>query len=381
MTPRERVRLALEHRETDRVPADLGSTQNTSITRFAYKRLRSYLELPPVEPRIMSENLQVVHVDEDVRQALGIDTIGLPCKPPDVSRKRMLGDHHYVNEWGIELKGARIDGRLLYFEAISSPLANLTDPRELDDVQWPDPHDPGRYRGLREEARRIHEETPYALVGHNGDTSLFQKITYLRGMESSLIDSIANPDLFSAIIERILKVQMARMGHYLDAVGEYLDVVSVGDDLGSQQGLLMSPDTYRAVIKPFHAELFSFIKGRTAAKLHMHCCGSIAEVIPDLMELGVDVINPVQIAAVGMEPRSLKKRFGDRIAFWGGIDTQGLLPTGDTGQVQAEVDRIVSILGADGGYVLNPSHNIQADVPPENVVALFQRSRHLDCPA
>lgn len=374
MTSRERVLAAIGHRETDRVPLDLGSTQNSSMTRVAYERLRAFLGLPPVTLRLMSLQMQVVYVDDDVRERLGIDTVGLACHPPDVSRERALGPDHFVDEWGIELRGVRLGGELLYYDAVSHPLAGAEDVRALEGACWPDADDPGRYRGLAAEARRLHEETPYALVGHNGDTSLFQKLTYLRGMENALVDSMINQDLFSAVMERILDVQMRRMGHYLAAVGEYLDVVAVGDDLGSQQGLLVSPETYRQMIKPFHRRFFAFIKERTRAKLHLHSCGAIADVLPDLIEIGVEAINPVQTAAAGMAPERLQREFGGRLAFWGGIDSQSVMK-GSAAGVKAEVRRLRDILGAAGGYILGACHNVQADVPPGNVVAMCEAAR------
>jgi uroporphyrinogen decarboxylase len=225
---------------------------------------------------------------------------------------------------------------------------------------------------LREKAEKLRAKTDYALVGHMGDTAIFQKATFLRGMEAFLVDSVSEPRLFMRILERILEIQARKMENYLGAVGEYLDVVSIGDDLGTQNGPLISPEAFRRLIKPYLRDYFQVVRKKSKAKLHLHCCGSISLLLDDLIEIGVDVINPVQITARDMEPEGLKERFGDRLSFWGGIDTQRILPCAAPEEVANETRRIVEIMSRGGGYVVNPVHNIQWDVPPENVVAMCE---------
>jgi uroporphyrinogen decarboxylase len=190
-------------------------------------------------------------------------------------------------------------------------------------------------------------------------------------MEQFFLDLLMNKKLAKALLEKVFDIQSVKMGKYLDEVGEYLDVVCVGDDLAGQSGPLISLDLYREMVKPYHRAYFELIKRKTPARLHLHSCGSIAYFLDNLIEIGVDVINPVQVSARDMAPEKLKQRFGDRICFWGGIDSQHLLPRGTPEEVACEVHRIISFLGTDGGYVLGAVHNIQPDVPPENIVAMY----------
>jgi len=373
MTPRERLNRALNHQATARPPLDIGSTQNTSITKIAYENLRAYLGLRPAdEYRVMSKGMQVVEIDEDVRSNLQIDTVPITPSVPESRSAPDSPEGTLTDEWGVVYRPVRKNGRIIYFELHRCPLAETATPAGLDKIDWPDPDDPGRVRGLREAAGKLRAETDYALVGHMGDTAIFQKATFLRGMEAILMDSVSEPRLFTRILERILEIQARKMENYLEAVGEYLDVVSIGDDLGTQNGPLISPEAFRRLIKPYLRDYFQVVKNKTKAKLHLHCCGSISLLLDDLIEIGVDVINPVQITARDMEPEGLKERFGDRLSFWGGIDTQRTLPCGSPEEVAKETRRIVEIMSRGGGYVVNPVHNIQWDVPPENIVAMCE---------
>jgi uroporphyrinogen decarboxylase len=369
---RERMLKALNHEETDRPPQDLGSTCNTSITNIAYKKILKYLgHAESQEPEFLSKDMQVVDIDELVLKKLHIDTRGIHANPPDNDRSERLSDDSYRDEWGIVLKAAKSNGNVMYYDVSQCPLASIGSVKEIESYNWPDPQDPGRTRALRNKAVELREKTPYAIVGHMGDTSVFQACALLRGMERFLIDLVTEKKFAHALMEKVLEIQSIKMEKYLDEVGRFLDVVSIGDDFCSQTGPLISPETFRTLIKPYLGHYCELIKRKTDAKLHLHSCGAVAELVPDLIEIGIDIINPVQLSAKGMDPVLLKKRFGQSICFWGGIDTQKILPFGTVEEVKTEVRRVSRILGKGGGYILNPVHNLQPDVPPENIVAMY----------
>jgi len=241
---------------------------------------------------------------------------------------------------------------------------------DLERHRWPDPEDPARYRGLRDEARRLREETDYALLVYL-PARVMSLGQFLRGFDSWLMDLCTNQRFAHALLERGTEIQLQMIGHILEEVGDLVDIVNVADDLGMQTGPLMSLELYRRMIKPWQQGLYTFIRSRTPAKLMLHTCGSVYELIPDLIELGVQVLNPIQVSARAMDTNRLKAEFGKELCFWGGIDSHRVLPFGSAEDVRAEVRRRISELGARGGYVLGAVHNIQPEVPPENVCAMF----------
>jgi len=378
MTPRERMRAALLREEYDRPPLDLGTTPNTTITRVAYERLLRHMGLKlDQEPKIISMAFQLVEVDEAVLDCLHIDTRPLFTNPSDNPQEEVLPGGRLKDAWGIVYQPVAPQDTVLYYDMVEHPLSHVTSAREIEEYPGPDVEDPSIYTGLRERADRLAKQRHFAIVGHCGDTSIFESAWRLRGFQRFLMDLVINKELAHALLERVFEIQLSRMTRYLAEVGPYLDVVCVGDDLAHQTGLLMSPELYREMIKPYHRRYFTFIKDHTPAKLHLHSCGSIYSLLEDLIEVGVDIINPVQIRAENMEPQGLKDRFGDRLVFWGGIDTQTLLPRGTPDMVREEVRRIAKTLGRQGGYVLGAVHNIQADVPPENILAMFDEAHRL----
>ena len=369
MTPRERVRRALSHQEPDRVPLDLGSTGNTGITAIAYRRLLTYLGIE--DQVVVWDRMQQLAVpDERVLLRLGIDTRGIWLNAPDRSQARELEGDSYADEWGVVR--SRPPGGF-YYDLVKSPLPGPITKADLDAFPWPDPDDPGRYRGIRERARRIHEETPYALVVH-GAPGFITRAQYLRGFEDWFMDLVAEPELAADVLERCLAISLRINERLLSEVGEYADVVMLGDDIGVQDGPMISPKIYRQLLKPLQAQYFGMVHELTNAKLLYHTCGSVVDLLDDLIEIGVDVLNPVQVAARGMDPAALKARFGDRLSFWGGIDTQSVMPFGSPDEVRAEVRKRIGALGPGGGYVVDSVHNIQADVPAENIVAMYEEA-------
>jgi len=370
MLPRERMLLCLDHKDTDRPPLDLGSTPNTTMTKLAYESLLGYLGMdsdPPV--RLMRKALQIVEIDEAVLQRLQIDTRGINMNPCDEKTFKVISDDVYQDEWGIVIRAARSNGQLLYYDIVTNPLRNASSPREVEHYAWPSPYGDRLAAGLGAEARRMRETTPYALVGHI--QGIFELCWYLRGMDVYFTDLLKKKNMVHAIMEKVYEIQADKMIHFLDQVGPYLDVVSTADDLGGEDHPLISPKLYREMIKPYHKKYYAEIKSRTDAKLMMHSCGSTAAFFDDFLDMGFEIINPVQVTAGEMDPRKLKNRYGHLLSFWGGIDSQRLLPKGSEQEVRKTVLDLIDILGAGGGYVPCTVHNIQFDVPPQNVMALY----------
>jgi len=262
----------------------------------------------------------------------------------------------------------------LYYDLTKSPFAGEASVADLDRHPWPDPHDPGRCRGLKAEARRLRQETDYA-IALNMPGGVVTQAQFLRGFEDWFADLIADPSFYHALLERITDLWIEMAKDELDAAGDCADFCFFGDDVAFQDGPMMSMELYRKMVKPYHARVFSYIKSRSSAKILYHSCGSVAHLIPDLIELGVDALNPVQVSAKGMDTKTLKREFGKDICFWGAIDTQRILPFGSPADVAAETKRRIEDLGPGGGYVLCAVHNIQADVSPENICAMYDTAR------
>lgn len=373
MKPRERVRAALNHQEPDRIPMDLGATSVTGITLKAYEKLRESLKITTPEPIVLSRAFQLAEVAEGVLRFFDVDfrpVFYQSHKAPTIS------GHHpdtFVDEWGIK-RFCPVGS--LYYDIVEYPLAKASI-ADLETYPWPDPLAPFRFDGIRERAKDLYDNTDFALVGPGYDGGFFEDAWMMRGFEQFLMDLLADPEFAHALMRKILDIRKRQTGKYLELVGEYLDVVYVADDLAIQTGSLLSLETYRSLVKPLQKEYYSFIKERTGAKLFYHCCGAIAPLLEDFIEIGVDIINPVQVSIDGMDVLHLKKTYGDRISFWGGIDTQHILPHGSVEDVRREVRQRIRELASGGGFVLAPVHNIQPDVPPENIRAMYQEAKDM----
>jgi uroporphyrinogen decarboxylase len=370
MTHRERVLRALNHQEPDRVPLDLGGSRSSSLVVEAYERLSRHLgSLEP--PCIFSKWLNIAHPSEAMLQRFDIDTRSLSQGDPDNWQDIVFPDGSYQDEWGVVR--SRPPGSL-YYDLTKSPLAGDVDVADLKKFLWPDAHDPGRCRGLEEAAARLHRGTDYAVV-LSMPGGIVHQAQFMRGFEDWFADLIANPALSQALMERLADLWIEMAKDELDAVGNSVDICFFGDDMAFQDGPMMSMDLYRKLIKPHHKRLFSYIRSRTSARIAYHTCGSVVHLIPDLIEMGVDALNPVQVSAKGMDSKKLKREFGKDICFWGAIDTQRVLPFGTPDDVRAEVKRRINDLGPGGGYILCAVHNIQADVSPENICAMYDTAR------
>ena len=397
MTSRERVVAALRHREPDRVPLDLGGTESSGITGIAYNRLRAHLGLPPGWTRVFDTGQQIAKAEDDLREALGIDTAPLlieprrwrPCTLPDGSPCQIperwcpepeAGGWVVRDERGVVR--ARMPEGGLYFEPTNPPLADVAEPSQLDEhaetiksFDWPSYADES-LDDIAARAERLHTETDCAIVG-NLMCHFLAAGQMLRGYEQFLIDLLADKPLAHALLERLAEAYARRAEAYLDRVGDFIQIVLFNDDLGTQNGPMLSPECYREMIFPYQKRLFGLIKRkRPELFILFHSCGSVRRFIPSLIEAGVDALNPVQVSAAGMDTAELKREFGRDIAFWGGgCDTQHILNHGSLPQIEDEVKRRIDDLAPGGGFVFTQVHNIQPDVPPENVLAMLDAVR------
>ncbi len=372
MTHRERVLTALNHREPDRVPMDLGATRCTSIHVAGYERLKEYLGIEA--PNIIIDGImRPVAVDERILQYLDIDTRGLWLGKPENSRDRMLDEQTWVDEWGVTRV---MPPGSLYFDLAVSPLAGEITLQDIVNYPWPDPEDPGRYRGLRERAEELRRNTDCAIVLNlaSGAVHITQ---YLRGFQDWFTDLVLDPKLSAALLDAVIEINCAIVDKALSLVGDLVDIVFTGDDVGHHNSPIMRPEMYRQLIKPRHKRYFDTVRKHTNAPILYHTCGDVYPLMGDLVDIGVNALNPVQVTAAEMDPARLKREWGDKMAFWGGVDSHRVLPWGTIAEVKAEVALRIRQMGVGGGYVVNAVHNIQPDVAPEKIVAMYQHAREV----
>lgn len=365
MDPRRRVQMALNHQEPDRVPIDLGGT-TTTIEAPAYKDLLAYLGL--VEEIKVFVRLHVEPSDK-ILDRFGVDTRYVHYTPSTVWSPE-LGIQ--VDEWGVgwERKGEK----RVYFEPVYHPLHDAKQIRDLEKYRWPLPPDSTQVNMWTETAKRVQEETHYAVVGDQIGPGLFERAWLLRGLHRFMLDICRNPSFVEALLDKVLEIMLQQYDAYLSAIGSSIDVIMMSDDLGTQHGPMINPEFYRKIVKPRQKILIEFIKKKTNAKIFLHSCGAIREFIKDFIDIGIDILNPIQVGAKGMgDTASLKREFGKDIVFWGaGCDAQRILPFGKPEDVEQEVKRRIEDLAPGGGFVFAPIHNIQPGVPPENIAAMFE---------
>jgi len=362
MSKRDRVLCALQHREPDRVPVAFDSPES-SIHKVAHKKLLEYLKFEVNEGILIDRALQVVRPDDRVKQHFKTDTYCVVLAEGDLYMDPT--EDAYIDEWGIHLKAS---GE--WYSIVDSPLKRDS-LDELRHLPIPDPSQGDRAVGLAEEARMAADAGYFVHAG--GPWGIFEISSNLRGAENLYIDMIQNPDYVEALAERVLEHHFVYYQVLLDAIGETIDAISVSDDLGGQENLLFSPSLFRRIYKPRLARLIEHIRKLAPdIYIYMHSDGAIFEIIPDLIEIGIDALNPIQFTAKGMDPKRLKQTFGRDLAFWGGGIDNKVLSFGTPDEVQLEVRNKINILGPRGGYVFATVHNISAEVPPENIDALFQ---------
>ena len=374
MTPRERVLLALNHQEPDRIPIDLGASICSSIHKNAYIELKNHLGMEVEELKMLDYVQQLPYLDEALLERFGVDfrLIQLPAATaPDVDIFEEGDYYAFMDRWGSKLHMPKEGG--LYFDWVDFPIKEPT-MKALDAYPWPHPDPPEANARLREQAKYLYENTDYALVGNaiiGG--GIFEQPARVMGLENFFMALVTEPKFADRLMGQITDIYIESCNNYLEQVGEYLHVLTCWDDVCGQDGWLIAPDLYRKMIKPKQRRLLEAIKSKTDAKVYYHGCGAVYDLIPDLIELGFDILNPVQVSARGMDTKRLKKEYGRDIVFWGGgVDTQHVLPFGTPEEVVVEVKQRIDDLAPDGGFVFAAVHNIQALVPPENIVAAFE---------
>ena len=356
----------------------MGGTVVTGIQAKAYRRLRQYLGLPEKEVKIIDILQQLAAVDDDVMERLGVDvrnvsprstaSFQIEIKETEDGRYAYFYDEYHVG-WRMPKDGG------MYYDMFDHPLSGNIALQDVDDYQLPDPLDPSRFAGLREAARRVLDEEQRALIVGNMSAGIFELYMWTRGFKDGYADWAGNPDLAKQMLRKYMDLQLAYWEKMFDVMeGIPIDVVQMADDIAGQNGMLISPISYRKNLKPFHKEMFDYIHSKTGAKIFFHSCGSVWTVIPDLIDVGVDILNPVQVSAAHMDSAALKREYGKHISFWGGgVDTQNAFDEQHTPeQVRLDVRKRLEDFMPGGGFVFNTVHNIQGNVPPENIMAMWE---------
>jgi len=367
MTHRERVLTALSHQEPDRVPMDLGGCLASSIVGRGYPELRRELGLPVHEGDETLRYVGTAAIEEDVRQALDVDILHAPNAFGTSDAVQIISGNAFVDEWGV--RWHRPEGGHYYVER--APFEDDGTVAAIEGHDWPTAGQLANTKGLAEQIGRMREETDYAisLELRGRVLSIGQ---FLRGFGNWMTDIGDGGPSVEALLEHTTTLQMQANEMILGEVGHLVDIAYTSDDLGGQGGPLVSPRCFQQLLRPHFARIWADIRGKTSAKLMHHCCGSVRAFIPDFIELGVQVLNPIQVSAADMEPARLKAEFGENMCFWGGVDTRQVMPRGSVEEVREEVRRRIGEMARGGGYILAAVHNLQPEVPVANVVALYR---------
>jgi uroporphyrinogen decarboxylase len=367
MTSRERVITALEHREPDRVPFDC------TFSYGGYLRLKEYLGLTVKKEPYPGSSWLSISTPMELMEELQIDLCYIGLNAAKDAPVFEYGVDTFTDEWGVKYRKIEHHSGV-YYDFANRVLGEATI-KDLDDYPWPDPYDPSLVEGLEEKCRKLYENTSFALVGKFAN-SVFEQAFYMRGFEQMLIDVMINPDFANALMDRLVDIAIARTEVGFKACGPYIQILRLaGDDMGHQGGPLVSPKSFRSVIKPHFARLYAASKEMIRQynpniKLMAHTDGDVYPLLPDYVEMGLDVLNPVQPYVSEMEHDKLKKEFGNQLSFHGGIDIQDVMPFGTPETVTNEAIKTMRALGPGGGYILAPTHYLQPDVPPENILSL-----------
>jgi uroporphyrinogen decarboxylase len=371
MTSRQRVLAALNHEEPDRVPIVIGASNATSMRLRPYQELAELAGLQAEEHYLYNwPELGSIAPSEEVLQRLHSDVRGVLDRFPleTQTRNKNRAPHSpFIDDWGI--------GQVEWEPGVWFPSIHpMADAQTIDDIEaypWPDMDDPYRVAHVRQQARQLAQENQYAILATPWLLFPLERANALQGMEHFFPKLVADQDFAIALLMKIAGLCKTLMGHFLAELGDNVDMIKIGDDLGMQDGLLISPKMYRQILKPIHADYIAFIKERTKAKVFFHTDGDVFDLIDDFVEIGVEILNPIQTSAGRMANlQELKNRYGKRLCFCGAIDTYRVLPYGSPEQVRQEVKRVINLLGPGGGYLLSAVHTILDEVPGENVLAM-----------
>jgi uroporphyrinogen decarboxylase len=371
MTPRERVLTAIDHAEPDRVPIVIGVSNATGLKMRPYRRLADLLGMVAADRYLYDwPELGTAAPDEPMLRRLRSDVRGVLDSFPDwvLERRRSRPpDDPFIDDWGTGQVKVR-DGA--WYPGVH-PLSDAETIDALERYPWPDMNDPSRVAHVRERAARLADQHEYAIMATPWLLFPFERAVAMQGLEGILMNMATNPEFAEALLRRLADLCKQLMGHFLRELGDNVDIIKIGDDLGTEESLLMSPAMYRRILKPIHADYIAFIRERTRAKVFFHTDGDVSALLDDFVEIGVDILNPIQTSSGGMaDIAGVKRRYGSRLAFCGGIDTQRVLPTGSPEDVRQEVRRVVELLAPGGGYLLAAVHTIMDEVPPENILAM-----------
>ena len=373
MTHRERVLATLRHEEPDRIPFDLGSTLVTGITKNAYVNLARALGAETGRIELCDTIQQLPFLAGNISERLDVDIKGLI---PNFGRKNPQlqdngGSCSFIDEWSVKWEMPR---GALYFSIAESPFAGGISKKAIDDFPWPDPDSVGLLAGLEDKAKAYYEQG-YAIILENLCAGILEMCCRVRGSEQFLMDLAVDPDVACCLMDKFVELKIQYYRAAAAGLGEYVLFVREVDDIAGQEALLVSPKMYREIIKPRHRMLFEAQKRHFPEPFFVffHSDGSIFDIIPDMIETGVEVLNPVQLTAKGMAGARLKSEYGRDLCFWGGgVDTQSILPNGSAEQVKRNVKERISTFAPGGGFIFGTVHNIQDDVPPENVLAMVE---------
>lgn len=369
LTPRQLVVDALGFKDTFRVPIDLGGQSNSTLTLKALNNLNHYLTGTDedVSGNLMAKHFQSVNTPENILERFNVDFRSVKPGKPKNRKEVTFSDGSYLDDWGIKYSPS---GMGLYYDISEYPMVDYKE-SEIDDFDWIDPDDEGWTEGLKEKVEDYYYNTDYAIIGNMTSAQIFERCWNLRGFEQFLTDLHADKGFAHKLLEKVTELQIQRIKNFLEISGKYLHMFKLSDDLAGQIAPLISPKTYEEMIMPYHKRYIEQIKSHTDAKVALHCCGNVRPLIPKLIEAGFEVLHPFQHCSEEMDPAELKKEFGRDVVFWGGIDVQRFLPNARVKEVIDEVHNIIGIMHEGGGYIFGPSHNIQADIPPENLDAMY----------
>jgi uroporphyrinogen decarboxylase len=374
MNSRERLELTLNHKESDRIPIDLNGTKQTGITLGAYKDLLAFLKIKD-NLEIINQVQQLVNVDNKILDTFGIDTVKISANTPSnwkFSRYEDVENYYFKDEWNVTWRMPKSSQR--YFDICKHPFAGLT----LDEIKiykWPDSGDKSRFIGLSEKVQKLFKNTDKAIIAEQpSGPGILELATFLMGTEEFYINMLTDKRKAIYILNTITEIYIEMWINYIEEIGKYINVCAIAEDLGYQNGPLISFELYKELVEPNLKKLINSIKSRTKAKVYIHSCGDVTKFIPSLIEIGIDVLNPIQVSAANMgDTAKLKKEYGKYLVFWGAsCNPQQTLIFGTKKDVKIEVKRRINDLASDGGFVFAPIHNIQSGVPPENIIAMFE---------
>ena len=407
MTSRERILAAIAHEKPDRVPVDLGATHSSGILAIAYSDLVKYLVKNHLPVQIYDVVQQLAQPDEEILEMFGVDVVDIghtfndrssdwspvtlsngdsafypewfkPVRLPDGSyvtydddRQRILSRIPVGATFFDQTYFPYIDGYPAHYDNLDAEMNRILWSRHVHSP-WDHADDPDFFRQLREKTLHLRQTTDKALMIVCG-CNLFEWGTFLRRMDNFLMDLICEPDQVARLLDELLKRHLVTLEKVCAAVGDIVDIIRFGDDLGMTSGPFMAPDIYRQLFKPRHKILCDYVKTHSRMHTFIHSCGSISSLMPDMIDAGIEIFNPVQTNARNMSPEFLKKEFGQSCTFWGGgIENVGTLNTGSKQQIRDQVFERMETFSTGGGFVFNTVHNILPDVPPENIITLFE---------